>query len=159
MNLIPSFSIDHRKLKPGLYVSRIDKTGDTWATTFDVRMKRPNAESAIAPAALHTIEHIVATELRNNPVWKDEIIYWGPMGCLTGNYFIVKGLRRPEEVREPLLDAFRALANWQGDIPGATDECCGNSRLHDLEGAKREAAIYVGVLENLKKGEMEYDRS
>lgn len=158
MNLIPSFSIDHRKLKPGLYVSRIDKIGGEWATTFDVRMKRPNVEPAIAPAALHTIEHIIATMLRSDPKWKDEIIYWGPMGCLTGNYFIVKGLRRPEEVRAPLLAAFRALAGWQGDIPGATDECCGNSALHDLEGAKREAAIYAEVLEDLKKEEMTYDR-
>lgn len=147
MELIPSFKIDHTKLEPGIYVSRIDEVGGSWATTFDVRMKRPNVEPAVEPAALHTIEHIVATHLRNNPEWKDRILYWGPMGCLTGSYLIVKGRMDAAAVAPAVLAAFRSLRDYEGEIPGATPECCGNSALHDLAGAKREAAAYVAVLE------------
>ena len=98
MDLIPSFQVDHTLIVPGIYVSRTDAIGGDWATTFDVRMKRPNAEPAVHPNALHTIEHVVATYLRNDPVWKDRIVYWGPMGCLTGNYLIVKGRPTPTEL-------------------------------------------------------------
>ena len=84
MDLIPSFQVDHTKLVPGIYVSRIDTIGNEFATTFDIRMKTPNVEPAIHPNAMHSIEHVVATFLRNDPEWKDKVIYWGPMGCLTG---------------------------------------------------------------------------
>ncbi len=146
MDLIPSFRIDHRLLRPGIYVSRVDAVGDDWVTTFDVRMKRPNAEPAVHPGALHTIEHLVATALRNDPEWKDRIVYWGPMGCLTGNYLLVKGRPSPQEVLAPVLKAFKAVCEWSGPVPGATPENCGNAALHDLEMAKWEAARYVRVL-------------
>ena len=107
MKLIPSFSVDHTRIIPGIYESRIDTLGDEIVTTFDIRMKTPNAEPAIAPAAMHTIEHIIATYLRNDPEWKDKLIYWGPMGCLTGCYIIVKG--RPAAA-DMLNDAFLGLA-------------------------------------------------
>ena len=89
--LIPSFSVDHTKIVPGIFESRVDTLGGETVTTFDIRLKRPNREPSVDPAAMHTIEHVVATYLRNHPEWKDQLIYWGPMGCLTGFYIIVKG--------------------------------------------------------------------
>ena len=146
MELIPSFQIDHTRIVPGIYVSRVDAIGDDYATTFDVRMKRPNAEPAVHPNALHTIEHIVATYLRNDPVWKDRIVYWGPMGCLTGNYLIVKGRPTPQEICSLVIAAFECLRDWEGEVPGATAENCGNYILHDLAMAKYEAARFAEAL-------------
>lgn len=143
MDLIPSFQVDHTRIVPGIYVSRTDDIGGSAATTFDVRMKRPNAEPAVRADALHTIEHIIATYLRNDPEWKDRIIYWGPMGCLTGNYLIVKGRPTPQDIHPLLLRAFRHLRDYTGEVPGATPVNCGNARLHDLPGARREAALFV----------------
>ena len=91
MKKIPSFTIDHNQLLPGIYVSRKDNVGNDVVTTFDIRMKAPNREPALHPGALHTIEHLAATYLRNNEEWQDRIVYWGPMGCLTGNYLLMKG--------------------------------------------------------------------
>lgn len=146
MDLIPSFQVDHTLIVPGIYVSRTDAIGGDWATTFDVRMKRPNAEPAVHPNALHTIEHVVATYLRNDPVWKDRIVYWGPMGCLTGNYLIVKGRPTPQEVYPLVLAAFEHLRDYDGPVPGATPVNCGNYILHDLAMARWEAARFVEVL-------------
>ena len=147
MELIASFQVDHTKILPGIYVSRVDEIGGDYATTFDIRMKRPNAEPAVHPNALHTIEHIVATFLRNEPEWKDRIVYWGPMGCLTGNYLIVKGRPTPQELYPLVLAAFRHLRDYQGEVPGATAVNCGNYLLHDLNMAKYEAARFVEALE------------
>ena len=83
MDLIPSFSVDHTKIVPGIYESRVDDVNGAFVTTFDIRLKRPNVERAISDAAMHTIEHVVATYLRNHDEWKTKLIYWGPMGCLT----------------------------------------------------------------------------
>ena len=147
--LIPSFQVDHTKIVPGIYVSRTDTLGTETVTTYDIRMKYPNAEPAIEPAAMHTIEHVIATYLRNDTQWKDQVVYWGPMGCLTGSYLIMKGAPDPERELKPLLlSAFRHLAGYEGEIPGATAVNCGNYRLHDLAGAKREAAEYVRRLED-----------
>ena len=146
MDLIPSFQVDHTLIVPGIYVSRTDASGGDWATTFDVRMKYPNAEPAVHPNALHTIEHVVATFLRNDPVWKDRIVYWGPMGCLTGNYLIVKGRPTPQEVYPLVLAAFEHLRDYDGPVPGATPVNCGNYILHDLAMARWEAARFVEVL-------------
>ena len=146
MNLIPSFQVDHTRLVPGIYVSRMDEIGGDYATTFDIRMKRPNAEPAVHPNALHTIEHIVATYLRNDPVWKDRIVYWGPMGCLTGNYLIIKGRPKPAEIAPLVIAAFEYLRDFEGEIPGAKAVNCGNYILHDLAMAKWEAARYVTAL-------------
>src|SRR5574344_2672339 len=102
MKLIASFHVDHTRITPGIYVSRRDKVPGGWITTFDIRMKKPNVEPAVHPNAMHTIEHIVATYLRSDDEWKDRIVYWGPMGCLTGCYLIVKGRPSPQEIA-PLL--------------------------------------------------------
>ena len=147
MELIASFQVDHTKILPGIYVSRVDAVGGDFATTFDVRMKRPNVEPAIHPNAIHTIEHIVATYLRSDPEWKDRIVYWGPMGCLTGNYLIVKGSPSPQEILPLVLAAFRHCRDFEGEVPGTTPETCGNYRLHDLAMAKWESAHYVELLE------------
>ena len=146
--LIASFQVDHTRIVPGIYVSRVDAVGDGFVTTFDVRMKRPNVEPAVHPNALHSIEHVVATYLRNDPEWKDRIVYWGPMGCLTGNYLLVKGRPTPQEVLPLVLAAFRHCRDYDGEVPGTTAETCGNFRLHDLAMAKWEAARFVEILES-----------
>ena len=147
MELIASFQVDHTRIVPGIYVSRVDSVGGERVTTFDVRMKRPNVEPAIHPNAIHSIEHIVATYLRSDPEWKDRIVYWGPMGCLTGNYLIVKGSPSPQEILPLVLAAFRHCRDFEGEVPGTTPETCGNYRLHDLAMAKWEAAQFVARLE------------
>lgn len=145
--LIPSFQVDHTKIKPGIYISRIDVLGEETVTTFDVRMKYPNSEPAIHPNAMHSIEHIVATYMRNNYEWKNKVIYWGPMGCLTGFYLIVKGAPSPKEIYPLVLDSFKYLYYYEGDVPGATPANCGNYLLHDLNMAKFEAGVFVSRLE------------
>ena len=160
MNLIPSFSVDHTKIVPGIYESRVDVIGDALVTTFDVRMKAPNKEPSVDPAAMHTIEHIVATYLRNHPDWKDELIYWGPMGCLTGFYIIVKGRPAAAELYPILLEAFRHLRDYEGEVPGATAKNCGKYLMHDLPMAKWEAARYVAYLESADKSRIfEYPKA
>ncbi len=146
MGLIASFQVDHTKIVPGIYESRVDEIGGDYATTFDVRMKVPNQEPAIHPNAMHTIEHLVATFLRNDAEWKDRIVYWGPMGCLTGCYLIVKGRPKPQELQPLLLRAFEFTRDFEGAVPGATPVNCGNYLLHDLPMAKWEAARYVEIL-------------
>jgi len=143
MNLIPSFQVDHTLIRPGIYESRVDEVGGECVTTYDIRMKRPNAEPAVHPNALHTIEHVVATFLRNDAEWKERIVYWGPMGCLTGNYLIVRGRPKPEELLPLMLRAFAYLRDYDGPVPGATAKNCGNCILHDLNMAKWEAARFV----------------
>ena len=146
MDLIPSFSVDHTKIVPGIFTSRQDIIGREKITTYDIRLKRPNIEPAIDVAAMHTLEHLIATTLRNDAEWKDEIIYWGPMGCLTGFYLILKNERAPKEIYGLILDAFKAVKNVN-EVAGATPECCGNYRLHDLALAKNYAAEFVRYLE------------
>ncbi|MBQ0057704.1 MAG: S-ribosylhomocysteine lyase [Bacteroidales bacterium] len=148
MELIPSFTIDHSCLKPGIYVSRQDNVGGETVTTYDIRMIAPNQEPALAPAAIHTIEHLVATYLRNDEEWKDRIIYWGPMGCLTGNYLIMRGNYAPEEIRPLLIRAFQFVVDFEGTVPGTTPDACGNCLLHDLPMAKWESRRYVDRLTN-----------
>ena len=103
MKKIPSFTIDHLHLLRGIYVSRKDMIGGEVVTTFDIRMKEPNREPALGQGALHTIEHLAATFLRNHPVWGERIVYWGPMGCLTGNYLLVRGDWQAEDMVEKFL--------------------------------------------------------
>ncbi len=144
MELIPSFQVDHTDLKPGIYVSRIDDG----FTTYDIRMTAPNHEPAVAPAALHTIEHLVATYLRNHEDWKQYVIYWGPMGCLTGNYLILKGQYDCEVIRSLMIDAFQFVTDYEGVVPGTTPATCGNYLLHDLPMAKWEARRYLTRLKD-----------
>lgn len=148
MDLIPSFAVDHTNLQPGIYISRQDVAGDQIITTYDIRMTAPNQEPALAPSAIHTIEHLVATYLRNNPVWKDNIIYWGPMGCLTGNYLIMKGNYPCQQIRDLIIEAFQYVVDYNDVVPGTTPATCGNYLLHDLPMAKWESRRYVDRLKN-----------
>ncbi|WP_294140648.1 S-ribosylhomocysteine lyase [uncultured Sanguibacteroides sp.] len=143
MEKIPSFTIDHIRLLRGIYVSRKDVVGNEVITTFDIRMKEPNREPVLGQGELHTIEHLAATYLRNDPQWKDRIIFWGPMGCCTGNYFLVKGDLDSQDIVELMRETFRFIRDFEGEIPGAAPKDCGNYLLHNLPMAKYEAARYL----------------
>ena len=156
MKKIPSFTIDHNQLLPGIYVSRKDNVGNYVVTTFDIRMKAPNREPALHPGALHTIEHLAATYLRNNEEWQDRIVYWGPMGCLTGNYLLMKGDMKSEEIVKLMIDTFEFVANYDGVVPGTEPQDCGNYLLHDLPMARYEAKQYLKVLKNIKPENLNY---
>ena len=147
MEKIPSFKINHLTLQPGIYVSRVDLTpsGDR-ITTFDVRMTAPNREPALSISALHTIEHLAATFLRNDPEWKDRIVYWGPMGCCTGNYLLVQGEASPKEVLELMRRTFAFVSEFDGEVPGATPRDCGNYLLMNLPEARFVAHKFLEVL-------------
>lgn len=146
MDLIPSFSVDHTAIVPGIFTSRVDTVGDSLVTTYDIRLKRPNREPVIDVAAMHSLEHLIATFLRNDPDWKDEVIYWGPMGCLTGFYIILKGSRQPKELYGLLLNAFKSVESADS-VPGTTPENCGYCLMHNLGMAKWYAAEFVNYLE------------
>lgn len=156
MKKIPSFTIDHNQLLPGIYVSRKDNVGNDVVTTFDIRMKAPNREPALHPGALHTIEHLAATYIRNNEEWQDRIVYWGPMGCLTGNYLLMKGDMKSEEIVKLMIDTFEFVANYDGVVPGTEPQDCGNYLLHDLPMARYEAKQYLKVLKNIKPENLNY---
>lgn len=143
MNKIPSFTIDHERLLRGIYVSRKDQVGGETVTTFDIRMKEPNREPVLHNGAIHTIEHLAATYLRNDAEWKDRIIYWGPMGCLTGNYLLIRGDYESRDILDLMRRTFRFVADYEGEIPGAAPCDCGNWLLHDLPMARLEARRYV----------------
>lgn len=150
MEKIASFTINHNLLKRGIYVSRQDKVGEQTITTFDIRMKEPNREPVLHQGAIHTIEHLAATYLRNDKEWKDRIIYWGPMGCLTGNYLILRGDYKSRDIVELMQRTFDFVAKFEGEIPGAQAKDCGNYLLHDLPMAKLESAKYLNeVLLNI----------
>ena len=146
MELIQSFSVDHTRIVPGIFTSRVDTLGDYSVTTYDIRLRKPNKEPVIEVAAVHSLEHIIATYLRNDPEWKDEVIYWGPMGCLTGFYLILKGNRAPKEIYDLMLGAFKSVEEAQ-EVPGATPENCGTYLMHNLEMAKWFANEFVNYLE------------
>ncbi len=160
MDLIASFSVDHTKIVPGIFSSRVDTLADQKVTTYDVRVTRPNTEPAVDVAAMHSLEHIIATYMRNDPDWKDQVIYWGPMGCLTGFYLILKGDREPSEVFDLVLSAFRSVEDAD-EVPGALPVNCGNYLMHNLEMAKWYARRYADYLaENAGRPEIfEYPRS
>ena len=159
MEKIASFTIDHERLLRGIYVSRKDKVGNGIVTTFDIRIKEPNREPAIHPSALHTIEHLAATYLRNDAEWKDRIVYWGPMGCLTGNYLLLAGDYKSRDIVELMRRTFRFVSEFEGEIPGALPKDCGNWLLHDLPMAKWEARKYLEeVLDNISEENLEYPK-
>ena len=160
MELIQSFSVDHMRIVPGIFTSRVDTVGGDTVTTYDIRLKKPNREPVIDVAAMHSLEHIIATYLRNEPEWKDEVIYWGPMGCLTGFYLILKGSRAPQEIYDLLLSAFRAVEEYQ-EVPGTAPENCGHCLMHNLGMAKWYASEFAAYLEaNANNGEIfEYPRT
>ncbi|MBR6716459.1 MAG: S-ribosylhomocysteine lyase [Prevotella sp.] len=157
MDKIPSFTIDHNRLLRGIYVSRKDQVGNEVVTTFDIRMKEPNREPALHNGAIHTIEHLAATFLRNHPIWKGRIVYWGPMGCLTGNYLLIRGDYQSKDIVELMKETFRFVAGFEGDIPGAAPKDCGNWLLHDLPMAQWEANKFLKeVLENIQPENLAY---
>lgn len=157
MNKIPSFTINHDKLLRGIYVSRKDVVGNEVVTTFDIRMKEPNREPALHNGAIHTMEHLAATYLRNDPEWKDRVVYWGPMGCLTGNYLLLRGDLQSRDIVDLMRRTFRFVADYEGDIPGAAPHDCGNWLLHDLPMARLEARKYLDeVLMNISDENLVY---
>lgn len=150
MEKIASFCVDHTRLEKGVYVSRID--GDI--TTYDIRMRKPNVEEVLDNGAIHTIEHLFATYARNCK-YKDSVIYFGPMGCRTGCYFLTRNLD-DETVLNIIKDAFKFIAEFEGEIPGSSAVECGNYRDHNLTLAKREAEEMVKILKPLTKDNMKY---
>ena len=152
MKMIQSFSVDHMRIVPGIFTSRVDNLGDYYVTTYDIRLKRPNREPVIDVLAMHSLEHIIATYLRNDSEWKDEVVYWGPMGCLTGFYLILKGSRAPREIYGLILNAFKAVDDAK-EVPGTTPQNCGYYRMHNLEMAKWYANEFVKYLEDNKKND------
>jgi S-ribosylhomocysteine lyase len=158
MEKIASFTINHLIMKRGIFVSRKDTTtsGDV-ITTFDIRMTEPNRQPAVDGAALHTIEHLAATYLRNHAEWKDRIIYWGPMGCRTGNYLLVNGDYTSQDIAPLIRETFEFIASFEGEIPGATARDCGNYTYNDLDRARKDAKTYLDeVLMNLKEENLNY---
>ena len=150
MKKIASFSVNHDKLKKGMYVSRID--GDV--LTYDLRMKVPNAGDYLSNGALHTFEHLFATYARNSAL-SDSVIYVGPMGCRTGFYLLTRGLT-PAEALSLTVESFRFMAVFEGDVPGASEVECGNYRDMDLPAARAEAAAMLPLLEALTADELHY---
>ena len=146
MKLIESFSVNHMLIIPGIFVSREDTVGNSTVTTYDIRLKKPNREPVIDVAAMHSLEHIIATFLRNNSDWKDQVIYWGPMGCLTGFYLILKGNRSSQEIYELIHNAFQTVQDVQ-EVPGAAPINCGHYLMHNLTMAKWYASEFVAYLE------------
>lgn len=145
MDLIPSFSVDHTAIVPGIFIGRQDQVDQGIITTYDIRLMRPNKEPAIDVAAMHSLEHLIATFLRNDPDWKEDIIYWGPMGCLTGFYLILKGNRAPREIYGLVLRSFQSVKDAE-TVPGALPENCGNYLMHNLDMAKWYAARFEKYL-------------
>ena len=143
MKKIASFTVNHLELIPGLYVSRLDKVGDNYLTTFDIRITRPNFEPVIDNPALHAIEHLGATFLRNHPNWKDDVIYFGPMGCRTGCYLILNGKLNSLDVYKLVKEMFEFILNYEGVIPGASAIECGNYLDLNLAMAKYYAKKYL----------------
>ncbi|MBB6478385.1 S-ribosylhomocysteine lyase [Spirochaeta isovalerica] len=157
MKKIASFTIDHIKLLRGIYLSRVDEVGGDYVSTFDIRMKEPNREPVIDIPALHAMEHLAATFLRNDPEWADKTVYFGPMGCRTGNYVLFKGKLEPEDIVEIMKKLFGFIALYEGEIPGASAKDCGNYLSMDLPMAKYEAEKFLReVLENIKPENLNY---
>lgn len=158
MKKIPSFTIDHERLLRGIYVSRRDVTpsGDI-LTTFDIRMTEPNRMAPLTPEALHAMEHLAATFLRNHPQWGDRIIYWGPMGCCTGNYLIIQGKLESSDILPLVKETMEFIAHYEGDIPGATPRDCGNYSFMDPDGAREAARLFCEqVLDSIDESNLNY---
>ena len=157
MERIASFQVDHIRLNRGIYVSRIDEINGNYLTSFDIRMKLPNREPVINIAELHTMEHLGATFLRNHSVWKEKIVYFGPMGCRTGFYLILKGKLESKDIVDLIKELYKFMAEFKGDIPGATAIECGNYLDQNLPMANYEAKKYLEeTLENLGEENLNY---
>ena len=157
MEKITSFTIDHLKLLPGLYVSRKDHAGDSVITTFDIRMTRPNYEPVMNTAEIHTIEHLGATYLRNHPTMKDYVLYFGPMGCRTGFYLLLAGDYESKDIIPLVKGMFTFIRDFEGEVPGAAAKDCGNYLDMNLNMAKYLAKKYVDeVLDHISEERLVY---
>ena len=158
MEKIASFTIDHERLLRGIYVSRRDLTpaGDV-ITTFDIRMTEPNRQPAMTPRSLHAMEHLAATYLRNRPDWRDRVVYWGPMGCCTGNYLLMQGKLESADIVDLIRDTMEFVAGYDGEIPGASARDCGNYTFMDIDAARRDARRYIDeVLDRITPDNLNY---
>ena len=158
MEKIASFTVDHLRLKRGIYVSRRDVLpGGDVVTTLDVRMTEPNRQAPLDGATLHTIEHLAATYLRNHPTWGKRIVYWGPMGCRTGNYLLVAGDVTSREIAPLINETMQFIAGFEGQVPGASPKDCGNYSYMNLDNARLEARRYIDeVLDCLTDDNLNY---
>lgn len=150
MKKIASFTIDHTILPKGIYLSRVDGDVDT----FDIRMRKPNVEQVLTNGSIHTIEHLFATYVRNTE-YSDNVIYFGPMGCRTGCYFLTRNLEK-SIVIDLIKEAFDFIASYEGEIPGASEIECGNYRDHDLKQAREDAKDMCIVLKNWNEEMLKY---
>ena len=157
MKKITSFTIDHIKLQPGVYVSRKDPVGDRIITTFDLRMTSPNEEPVMNTAEVHTIEHLGATFLRNHEVYGDRTLYFGPMGCRTGFYLLLTGDYESEDIVPLMKEMFTFIAEYTGDIPGSCAKDCGNYLDMNLRMANYLARKYLDeVLNDITEERLHY---
>lgn len=156
MEKIASFTIDHIKLQPGVYVSRKDRIGSETVTTFDLRVTSPNEEPVMNTAEIHAMEHLAATYLRNDETWGSRVVYFGPMGCRTGFYLLVAGDLTSEEILPLVRGCFRFMADFEGEIPGASPRDCGNYLDMNLGMAKYWARRYSALLENMPADRLVY---
>ena len=156
MEKITSFTIDHIRLQPGVYVSRKDRVGAETVTTFDLRFTSPNEEPVLNTAEAHAIEHLAATFLRNDPAWKEKVLYFGPMGCRTGFYLLLAGDYESRDILPLLLDCFRFIRDYSGEIPGASAKDCGNYLDLNLPMANYWGARYVKLLETIDDTRLVY---
>ena len=156
MEKITSFTIDHIRLQPGLYVSRQDRVGAETVTTFDLRLTSPNEEPVMNTAEMHTIEHLAATYLRNEPEWKERILYFGPMGCRTGFYLLVAGAYTSHDVLQLVKNCFAFIADFQGEVPGASAKDCGNYLDMNLPMANYWGRKYGELLANVDESRLAY---
>jgi len=160
MEKIESFKVNHELLKRGIYVSRKDydySTNKVIATTFDIRIKEPNREPVMNMAEMHTIEHLGATFLRNHPIYKNETIYFGPMGCRTGFYVIFKGDLDSKNIIAIIKEMFKFISEYEGEIPGADAKSCGNYLDQNLPMAKYEANKFLSeILNNITDENLVY---
>ena len=157
MEKIASFTIDHIKLRPGVYVSRKDKVGAETITTFDLRMTSPNDEPVMNTAEVHTIEHLGATFLRNHPQFKEKTIYFGPMGCRTGFYLLLAGDYASRDIVPLIQEMFTFIRDYRGEVPGASPKDCGNYLDMNLGMANYLAEKYLReVLDNVSEDRLVY---
>jgi len=156
MEKIASFTVNHLNLFPGVYVSRQDKVGAETITTFDLRMTAPNREPVMNTAEMHTVEHLGATFLRNNEKYKDQIIYFGPMGCRTGFYLVIAGDYTSEDILPLVTEMYQFCADFEGDIPGAAARDCGNYLDQNLLMAKFISKRYLETLTNITPDRLTY---
>ena len=156
MEKIASFTVNHLTLLPGVYVSRVDRIGAEAVTTFDLRMTAPNREPVMNTAEVHTIEHLGATFLRNEPRWKDRVIYFGPMGCRTGFYLLLAGELSAREVLPLVTDCFRFIRDYRDAVPGASPRDCGNYLDMNLSMANYWGGKYAALLENIDESQLIY---